>query len=334
MKRHFGGCWWLVGAGFVVGAIAWSSFPSLARAQSKGNALADYVYQLAQEDRQNGRIGDAIQHLHKVLLIHPEHEQAKKELAELEAMVGPQRQQAMDQAIEQSSQPSQKNAPPKNDSETPTLQQLTGSARAVLARSIDCDTYEFDASWFYHAEDRGLTYRWDFGDGATAEGIRAEHAYVKDGSYHVVLNVTSGTKAAERYLARAEEILWVTKRPTAVIQVPETAQLGEIVRFIGKESSDPSGVQLDYVWDFGDGIKVHGVEVPHMYRTTGTYRVRLVVDNRMGSPCSVDMAMAPLVIEQPSAKQMSADQPAAASSHPSNAAVKSDSNAAVPETSL
>lgn len=41
----------------------------------------------------------------------------------------------------------------------------------------------------------GLTYHWDFGDGASADGIKVDHAYTKGGSYRVVLTVDDGSKS-------------------------------------------------------------------------------------------------------------------------------------------
>jgi len=54
----------------------------------------------------------------------------------------------------------------------------------------------FDASKSYDADGDDLTYKWDFGDGATAEGAKVTHVYTKPGKYEVklIVNDNSGTK--------------------------------------------------------------------------------------------------------------------------------------------
>lgn len=49
----------------------------------------------------------------------------------------------------------------------------------------------FDASKSTDPEGGNLAYAWDFGDGATGEGVETQHAYAAPGAYTVVLTVTS-----------------------------------------------------------------------------------------------------------------------------------------------
>jgi PKD repeat protein len=61
----------------------------------------------------------------------------------------------------------------------------------------------FDASDSSDVEDIGLTYEWDFGDKKKAKGLKATHAYAKEGKYKVVLTVTdsdNGKSTAETYV--------------------------------------------------------------------------------------------------------------------------------------
>jgi PKD repeat protein len=51
------------------------------------------------------------------------------------------------------------------------------------------DEVEFDGSKSSDADGDKLTYKWDFGDGETAEGIKVKHAYKKLGVYKVNLTV-------------------------------------------------------------------------------------------------------------------------------------------------
>lgn len=68
--------------------------------------------------------------------------------------------------------------------------------------------------------------------------------------------------------------------PTAVIEGPAEAQVGDTVTFSGVASqSEATIVQLS--WDFGDGVTAFGPVVNHIYGRAGNFTVRLtVVDER------------------------------------------------------
>ncbi|MBU1852656.1 MAG: PKD domain-containing protein, partial [Candidatus Omnitrophica bacterium] len=58
------------------------------------------------------------------------------------------------------------------------------------------NTIEFDGGKSFDPDNDKLSYKWDFGDGTTAEGPRVSHAYKEIGVYKAVLVVTddSGTR--------------------------------------------------------------------------------------------------------------------------------------------
>ena len=56
-------------------------------------------------------------------------------------------------------------------------------------------------------------------------------------------------------------------------------QAGEVVQFIGTESTDPDGDPLTYRWIFGDGAVSNEADPSHMYEESGTYTVMLTVDD-------------------------------------------------------
>lgn len=55
----------------------------------------------------------------------------------------------------------------------------------------------FDGGGSFDPDGDTLSYRWDFGDGATATGVIASHVYGANGSYAVVLTVNDGSVSAE-----------------------------------------------------------------------------------------------------------------------------------------
>ena len=55
--------------------------------------------------------------------------------------------------------------------------------------------------------------------------------------------------------------------------------VGRQVLFSGAASTGPVGEELEYSWDFCDGTNATGVDVTHVYRTSGIYRVTLTVSD-------------------------------------------------------
>ncbi|MFC2031289.1 PKD domain-containing protein [Chloroflexota bacterium] len=71
--------------------------------------------------------------------------------------------------------------------------------------------------------------------------------------------------------------------PTAVINGPTQATVGQAVKFSGRNSGvAPGSVIVSYVWSFGDGSETKGVNVAHIYDTAGTYDVTLQVTDDQG----------------------------------------------------
>lgn len=121
-----------------------------------------------------------------------------------------------------------------------------------------------------------VSWYWDFGDGNSAAGMTAEHAYRKSGQYAVKLTIKTDT---------VSECSTVTAENTVVVNAPPVADAGEdkfvgtdeIIIFDGSESYDPDGSLVRYEWDFGDGETASGVQTRHLYRSGGPYPVTLKI---------------------------------------------------------
>lgn len=57
------------------------------------------------------------------------------------------------------------------------------------------EAVSFDASSSFDPDGEIVEYRWDFGDGSTAEGVTTTHAYGQDGEYLVTLTVVDDSGA-------------------------------------------------------------------------------------------------------------------------------------------
>jgi len=127
-----------------------------------------------------------------------------------------------------------------------------------------------------------LTYAWEFGDGSTANGVRAGHAFARAGSYPVALTAydDQGMYARDYVLVDVANV-----PPVAVARGPDTAWEDEALTFDGTSSKDtPSdAARLRYGWEFGDGSRGAGAVVTHAYARQGTYVVTLTVTDDNGA---------------------------------------------------
>lgn len=85
----------------------------------------------------------------------------------------------------------------------------------------------------------------------------------------------------------AQENLFIlpNQPPTAVMELPMEAIVGEIINFSAGDSFDPEKSNLTYLWDFGDQSQLdENINPIHLYLKAGDYHVTLTVaDNQESS---------------------------------------------------
>jgi len=154
-------------------------------------------------------------------------------------------------------------------------------------RACPGSTVTFDASGSADADGRLIAYKWDFGDGSTAEGEKVKHAFGKPGTYAVKLTVTddAGSSCSA-----------ATDDASVVVDAPPVADAGkdrevfiggadDAVLLDGSASSDPDGEALTHVWAIGDGSSEQGERVRHTFLAAGDYPVTLTVSDTSGLAC-------------------------------------------------
>jgi len=162
---------------------------------------------------------------------------------------------------------------------TPTAAFTTTPNAPIAGASVS-----FDGSSSASAKAGGTiaSYAWDFGDGATATGSKATHAYATAGTYTVRLNVTDD----EGKTAQCAKSLTIAKNaaPTASISLAAaSAATGETIAFDASASSDVDGSVVSYAWDFGDGATATGKTASHAFTVAGKFAVTLSVVDDLGA---------------------------------------------------
>ena len=133
-----------------------------------------------------------------------------------------------------------------------------------------------------------LSYMWDFGDGATADGLTASHSYASPGTYTVSFTAAGPVNSdTETLLVTVVDppVTMLAPSLTNCRATPNPAGVGESVRFSANVSgTDP----VTYRYDFGDGQTASTLNANNAYAAAGTYTATLTATNEMGSDqCTV-----------------------------------------------
>jgi PKD repeat protein len=117
--------------------------------------------------------------------------------------------------------------------------------------------------------------QWTFGDGGSATGASASHAYANAGMYTVTLRVfdSQGKSAtAQRQIAVGASAQSVA---AAFVHSPRDPAPGDEVEF----SDQSLGPVTQRLWSFGDGATSLAKSPVHRYMSPGAYEVNLTVTN-------------------------------------------------------
>lgn len=142
-------------------------------------------------------------------------------------------------------------------------------------------------------------FKWNFGDGSSAEGVKVNHVYSAPGTYTVTLTVTDNA-GAKNSSESDQMVVVVNAVPIAVAGADKIAAENETLFFDGSQSKDSDGFITEYLWEFGDGNRAKGVKTAHAYKKAGRYQVTLtVVDNSGTSSNTASNTLTVIVNSRP-----------------------------------
>ena len=122
-----------------------------------------------------------------------------------------------------------------------------------------------------------LLYSWSVNGNEIANTRNSPLSLDEPGDYDITLKVDDqrGTTNSVQNLTRS---IHVNAAPSPVITaVPMTSSSN--VEFSAANSTDAETELRSFVWDFGDGNTARGPNVSHQYQSTGSYTVKLTVDD-------------------------------------------------------
>ena len=164
----------------------------------------------------------------------------------------------------------------------PTQPVAAGPARPIAVGEVALLT----AAGSVDPDGEILSWRWDFGDGAVAEGPDVQYAWTKPGVFAVVLTTTDNSGTPSAQTSTSFNVV-VSAAPVAEAG-PDQAVTASVVSFDGGGSTDADGAISSWAWAFGDGQTGTGRTVEHAYAAPGTYEVKLTVVDDSGAPLNVD----------------------------------------------
>jgi heat shock protein HslJ len=112
----------------------------------------------------------------------------------------------------------------------------------------------FDGSGSTAGDTPIVRYDWNMGDGTILSGVSVQYVYNAPGSYSVQLTVTdqAGLSSVANQAVQVQAVVEVVP-PTAVIEGPAAAFVGEQVTFSAANSTQGTAAISSYAWQSGDG---------------------------------------------------------------------------------
>ena len=121
------------------------------------------------------------------------------------------------------------------------------------------------------SEGIGLDYNWDFGNGITSQSINPINNYNTNGSFPVTLTVTDIYGCSS---IKNSDTIFVQE---AIADFTPDIATSNCPPLITTFTNNSTGNIVDFIWNFGDGTISNQINPSHLFSSSGTYDVSLVV---------------------------------------------------------
>jgi PKD repeat protein len=157
----------------------------------------------------------------------------------------------------------------------------TSNANGPYTSNAEEEIY-FTSTGTIDPDDTELYYLWDFGDGTTSISPDPIHSYLEEGTYSVTLIVSDPSGSSDTDTTTSTIAPPLPKPPIAETNGPYNGYKNKPIQFSSKNSNDPDGEIVEYLWDFGDGQYSKDQSPVHIYNTVNEYNVTLTVTDNSG----------------------------------------------------
>ncbi len=152
-----------------------------------------------------------------------------------------------------------------------TIPKLNGCNE--MKNNIYCYTF-FEETSLNSKDTVGMTYEWNFGDGAKKRGLEVKHCFDGQGVYLVELNVIDKL-SGEIFYNEVNYEFDLKNEKQIFIHCPDTVKTGYEIVFDPRYTNLDSLIITNYYWDFGDGMFSYNKKVNHKFTAPGIYEIKL-----------------------------------------------------------
>ncbi len=135
----------------------------------------------------------------------------------------------------------------------------------------------FDGSNSSDADGKIIDYKWNFGDGSTANGQKVTHAFQLPGKYIVLLKVIDDYQNQLCNNSEDTVVITVNDPPVIIAEDKIIGAVNQQLTFDATSCKDNDGSIIKYEWNFNElGIQ-EGKIVQQKFPNPGTYKIKLTV---------------------------------------------------------